>query len=72
MGEGYEQSKGKIDVNRCFESGTPENGAIPLDTKRLAYWDISKNDWQVERDSIEVRVGASSADIRMKQQLKME
>ena len=36
LGEGYEQSKGKIDVNRCFESGTPENVAMWADLKRIA------------------------------------
>jgi beta-glucosidase len=39
--------------------------AIELPAQRLAYWDISKNNWQVERDSIEIRLGASSEDIRL-------
>jgi beta-glucosidase len=55
-----------------LKAGERKTIAIPLDAKRLAYWDISKNDWQVERDSIEVRVGASSSDIRLKQALKVE
>jgi beta-glucosidase len=55
-----------------LKAGERKTVSIPLDAKRLAYWDISKNDWQVERDSIEVRVGASSADIKMKQVLKVE
>ena len=55
-----------------LKAGERKTVAIPLAAKRLAYWDISKNDWQVERDSIEIRVGASSADIRMKQKLKVE
>lgn len=55
-----------------LKAGERKTVAIPLDAKRLAYWDISKNDWQVECDSIEVRVGASSADIRLKQKLKVE
>jgi hypothetical protein len=36
LGEGYEQSKGKIEVNQCFESGTPENVAMWADLKRVA------------------------------------
>ncbi len=55
-----------------LKAGERKTLSIPLDSKRLAYWDISKNDWQVERDSIEVRVGASSADIRLKKALKVE
>ena len=35
-GEGYEQSKMTIDVNRCFEPGTPENVAMWADLKRIA------------------------------------
>jgi len=65
-----QELKGFQRVN--LKAGERKTVAIPLDAKRLAYWDISKNGWQVERDSIEVRVGASSADIRMKQKLKVE
>jgi beta-glucosidase len=55
-----------------LKAGERKTVSIPLDAKRLAYWDISKNDWQVESDSIEVRVGASSADIYLKKSLKVE
>jgi beta-glucosidase len=48
-----------------LKAGERQTVAIPLAAQRLAYWDISKNDWQVERDSIEIRVGASSTDIRL-------
>ena len=65
-----QELKGFQRVN--LKAGEHKTVAIPLDAKRLAYWDISKNDWQVECDSIEVRVGASSADIRMKQKMKVE
>jgi beta-glucosidase len=60
-----QELKGFQRVN--LKAGERKTVAIPLAAKRLAYWDISKNDWQVERDSIEVRVGSSSADIRLKQ-----
>lgn len=65
-----QELKGFQRVN--LKAGELKTIAIPLDAKRLAYWDISKNEWQVERDSIEIRVGASSADIRLKQALKVE
>jgi beta-glucosidase len=55
-----------------LKAGERKTVSIPLDAKRLAYWDISKIDWQVERDSIEIRVGGSSADIKLKQTLKVE
>ena len=65
-----QELKGFQRVN--LKAGEHKTVAIALPAQRLAYWDISKNDWQVERDSIEIRVGASSADIRMKKALKME
>jgi hypothetical protein len=37
-GEGYEQSKMKIDIERCFEDGTVENKAMWADLKRIADW----------------------------------
>ncbi len=40
-----------------------------MSAQRLAYWDISAKAWHVERDRIGIRIGASSADIRLKQTL---
>ena len=65
-----QELKGFQRVN--LKAGERKTVAIPLAAKRLAYWDISKNDWQVERDSIEIRIGASSADIRLQQAIKVE
>ena len=55
-----------------LKAGEQQTVAIELPAKRLAYWDISKNDWHVERDSIEIRMGTSSADIRLQKKLKVE
>ncbi|HYO25931.1 MAG TPA: glycosyl hydrolase [Lacipirellulaceae bacterium] len=35
-GEGYNQSKRTIDVDRCFEEGTPEHAAMWKDLERIA------------------------------------
>ena len=35
-GDGYEQSKSTIDVNQCFQEGTPENAAMWVDLKSRA------------------------------------
>lgn len=37
-GEGYEQSKMKIDIDRCFQKGTVEYEAMWSDLKRIADW----------------------------------
>lgn len=55
-----------------LKAGERQTVELPLTAENLAYWDIAKNDWQIERDSIEIRIGASSADIRLKQGLKVE
>jgi beta-glucosidase len=55
-----------------LKAGEQQTVAIDLPAQRLAYWDISKNDWQVERDSIEIRMGTSSKDIRLQHTLVVE
>ncbi|MCJ7449945.1 MAG: glycoside hydrolase family 3 C-terminal domain-containing protein [Bacteroidales bacterium] len=55
-----------------LKAGETRTVAIALPAQRLAYWDISKNNWQVERDSIEIRLGASSADIRLQHTLGVQ
>ena len=39
---------------------------IPLDDKAFRYWNVKTNKWAVEGGRYEVRVGASSEDIRLK------
>lgn len=36
IGQGYENSKKLIDIERCFQEGTPENKAMWSDLKRIA------------------------------------
>ena len=55
-----------------LKAGERQTVTIPLAAQRLAYWDISKNDWQVERDSVEIRVGASSTDIRLQHTISVK
>ncbi|GGH04409.1 glycosyl hydrolase [Silvibacterium dinghuense] len=45
--------------------------SVPLTVKAddLAYWNEKKNQWTLERDRVDVRIGASSADIRLHQEL---
>ena len=38
MGEGYENSKKEIDIDRCFQEGTPEHKAMWADLERVADW----------------------------------
>jgi beta-glucosidase len=40
--------------------------------KSLAYWDVEKHGWVVESEPIRLRVGASSADIRLEKTIRVE
>lgn len=39
---------------------------IPVDSRELAYWDVEKHAFMLEKGKIIIRAGASSADLRLK------
>ena len=45
--------------------GESRTVAIPLDDKAFRYWNAQTNRWEIEGGQYELRVGASSADIRL-------
>lgn len=51
-------------------AGQTRTVSFPLTAKALAYWDGSG--WRVERDHVQIRVGASSADIRQKAEIAVQ
>jgi beta-glucosidase len=55
-----------------FEPGEQKTIEIPLTAKSLAYWDPVQHAWTVERGQIEIRVGGSSADKRLKTTITVE
>jgi beta-glucosidase len=44
--------------------GETRTVAFRVASSALAYWDSTRHAWTVETDSVQLRVGASSADIR--------
>ena len=46
-------------------AGESRTVTLPLDDKAFRYWNTSTDGWEVEGGRYEVRVGASSADIRL-------
>ena len=48
-----------------LQPGESRTVAIPLDDKAFRYWNTQTNRWEVEGGQYELRVGASSADIRL-------
>ncbi len=49
-----------------LQPGETRSVAFPLAASSLAYWDAGTHRWVVERDRIDIEVGASSADIRLR------
>lgn len=39
---------------------------IPLDSKAFRYWNVKTNRWEIEGGEYEIRIGASSEDIRLR------
>ena len=50
-----------------LKPGEIQTVQIPLKGADLAYWDMTKNSWTIEKDKVKIMVGASSADIRLDQ-----
>ncbi|HMI57671.1 MAG TPA: fibronectin type III-like domain-contianing protein, partial [Gemmatimonadaceae bacterium] len=51
--------------------GQTRTVAFNLPASSLAYWDESANRWVVENDSVEVEIGASSSDIRLRKTIRV-
>ena len=56
----------------AFQPGEEKTVEIPLTAKSLAYWDEAQHAWTVESGTIEIRVGGSSADTRLKTNITVE
>lgn len=48
-----------------LQPGESKTVTIPLDDKAFRYWNTKTDSWEVEGGSYELRVGASSTDIRL-------
>ena len=48
-----------------LQPGESKTVTIPLDDKAFRYWNTKTDSWEMEGGSYELRVGASSADIRL-------
>ncbi|HZL42996.1 MAG TPA: glycoside hydrolase family 3 C-terminal domain-containing protein [Verrucomicrobiae bacterium] len=50
----------------ALQPGETKTVTVPLTAKSLAYWDSAKHSFVVEEGPVEIQVGSSSADIRLK------
>jgi beta-glucosidase len=44
---------------------------FPLEASALRYWDIAQGEWVLEPDQVEIRIGASSDDIRARKVIQI-
>jgi beta-glucosidase len=44
---------------------------MTLQAKDLAYWDVQKKQWVVEDDTVNLMLGASSADVRVQKTIRV-
>lgn len=54
-----------------LEAGASAEAAFELDARSFAFWDRISGSWQVEPGAYEIRVGASSREIRLAAQLEL-
>ena len=55
-----------------LEAGESKTVSIPLDDKAFRYWNVNTDRWEIEGGSYQLRVGASSADIRLTAEVTVE
>ncbi|HEU4710001.1 MAG TPA: glycoside hydrolase family 3 C-terminal domain-containing protein [Pyrinomonadaceae bacterium] len=55
-----------------LRAGQEKTVTLSLPALRLAYWDADADRWTVEKDQIEIIVGGSSADERLRKTIRVE
>ena len=63
-----QELKGFVKVS--LDPGEEKQVAIALDDRSFAVWSVLENDWVIEGGNYEVRIGASSRDIRLKAEIQ--
>ena len=48
-----------------LQPGESREIRIPLDDKAFRYWNVKTNSWEIEGGEYEIRIGASSEDVRL-------
>ena len=61
----------RLPARSWLEPGASARVTIELDHRAFAYWHTARGEWIVEGGEFEVRIGASSRDIRLTQTLAL-
>jgi beta-glucosidase len=56
----------------ALKAGETKTVQLPLPAKSLAYWDTTKQAYVVEPDNVEISVGGSSVDGKLKTKVKVQ
>jgi beta-glucosidase len=56
-------------VRIALAPGETKTVRIPLKAAQLAYWDVARKAFQVEAEPVELMIGASAGDIRLRRQV---
>jgi len=54
-----------------LEPGQTKTVRIPLKASQLAYWDTGRQEFVVEREPVQLMIGDSSADIRLRKDIQV-
>jgi beta-glucosidase len=54
-----------------LKAGETKTVQIPLQARDLAYWDTQQKQWVVEDEKVNLMVGASSADVKVQQMIRV-
>ena len=55
----------------ALKAGETKAVQITLQAKDLAYWDVQKKQWVVEDDTVDLMLGASSADVKVQETIRV-
>lgn len=56
----------------ALEQGEEKQVTIPLNDRSFSVWSVSENNWVIEGGTYELRIGASSRDIRLSAEIQKE
>jgi beta-glucosidase len=55
----------------ALQPGETRTIRLPLKASALAYWNSAKSGFEVEPDHVSIRIGSSSADIKLQQMVSV-
>jgi beta-glucosidase len=54
-----------------LKKGETRRVSIPLQARQLSYWDVARQRWVLEKESVRLMVGVSSEKIRLEKTIEI-